>query len=66
MPGSSQSGRARSKDAIKHVVARAEKQTAQELDVDPTDVHKALPEEKPCQKLSRRCSPAGAASADAA
>jgi len=47
-------------------VARAEKQTAQELDVDPKDVDKALQEEKPCQKLSRRCSPAGAASADAA
>ena len=59
-------GESKVEDAIKHAVTRAEKQTAKELDVDPKEVDKALPEDKPCKKLSRRCSPAGAASADAA
>jgi len=31
-------------DAIKHAVTRAEKQTAQELDVDPKDLDKTLQE----------------------
>jgi hypothetical protein len=55
-------GESKVEDAIKHVVTRAEKQTAKELDVDPKDVDKALLEGKPCQKLSRICSPADAAS----
>jgi hypothetical protein len=35
-------GESKVEDAIKHAVTRAEKQTAQELDVDPKDVGKAL------------------------
>ena len=37
-------GESKVEDAIKHAVTRAEKQTAQELDVDPKDVDKALQE----------------------
>ena len=37
-------GESKVEDAMKHAVTRAEKQTAQELDVDPKDVDKALQE----------------------
>jgi uncharacterized membrane protein len=37
-------GESKVEDAIKHAVTRAEKQTAQELDVDPKNVDKALQE----------------------
>ena len=37
-------GESKVEDAITHAVTRAEKQTAQELDVDPKDVDKALQE----------------------
>jgi uncharacterized membrane protein len=37
-------GESKVEDAIKHAVTRAEKQTAQELDVSPKDVDKALQE----------------------
>jgi len=37
-------GESKVEDAIKHAVTRAEKQTAQELDVNPKDVDKALQE----------------------
>jgi uncharacterized membrane protein len=37
-------GESKVEDAIKHAVTRAEKQTAQDLDVSPKDVDKALQE----------------------
>jgi uncharacterized membrane protein len=37
-------GESKVEDAIRHAVTRAEKQTAEELDVDPKDVDKALRE----------------------